>query len=207
MISRRNVVLGIGTTVAIGRCRAASAELACQDLMFGTRVCTVGVRIRRVRPVYQKKLHWCWAACIEAIFDLHDHKVSQGRIVDKVFGTDVDAPADGPQIVEAVNGEWTDDDGDTFDATAEVLWDTQFAFARPDAILQAARELESDNPLILGALGHAVLLTALTYTGNAFNVRIDQATVRDPWPFNQNRRLLTGVEAMQTQFLAKIDVC
>jgi len=143
---------------------------------------------------------------VEATFAFHGHRVSQERIVEKVFDEELCLPAIGPQIVNAIDGEWTDDRGDDFTASAEVLWDTQFQFGRPDAVVQAARELEADNPLILGAMGHATLLTAMTYSGNGFAVQLEELVVRDPWPGSPNRRLLTLQEAMTTEFLAKIAV-
>jgi hypothetical protein len=76
----------------------------------------------------------------------------------------------------------------------------------PDAVIQVARELESNNPLILGAMGHATVLTAITYSGNAFGVQINEVVIRDPWPFRPNRRALSPQEAFLTQFLAKVDV-
>ena len=204
MITRRNLIQGAGFLLTLPQ--SAVAGLSCQDIGPGIRTCTAGVAIQQIRPVLQRRLNWCWAACIEAIFAVHGHKVGQRRIVEKLFGDEIDAPAAGPQIVYAVDGDWEDDDGDSFEASAEVLWDTQFGFGRGDAIQQAAQELEADNPLILGAMGHAVLLTALTYTGNQFAVQINGAIVRDPWPLNPNRRQLTQLEAMQTQFLTKVSV-
>jgi hypothetical protein len=165
----------------------------------------VGVEIR-LATASQRCPEWCWAACIEAIFSFHRHPVSQRRIVEKVFGSDVCAPAIGPQIVSAINGEWIDDDGDTFEANADVLWDSQFSFGRPDAIIQAARELEADNPLIVGAMGHATMLTSMTYSGNGMAIQLNELVVRDPWPGNPNRRRLTPQEAVYTQFLAKVDI-
>jgi hypothetical protein len=202
MISRRGLVFGAGAAVSVSR--SASAKLLCQDFP-GARVCTTGVNIR-VNTAQQRCPEWCWAACVEAIFAFHNHRISQERIVEKVFSGPVCAPAIGPQIVSAIDGEWTDDHGDTFDASAEVLWDTQFAFGRPDAVVVAARELESGNPLILGAMGHATMMTAMTYSGNGFAVQINEVVVRDPWPGNLNRRTLSLQEALMTQFLAKVEL-
>ncbi len=200
---RRELILGLGAMLSM--LQPSQGRLACQNLAYGMRVCTAGIELRAT-TAFQQMPHWCWAACIESIFQFHGHRVAQGRIVERVFAGEIDQAAIGPQIISAIDGQWEDDDGETFDASAEVLWDAQFGLARPDAIVQAARELESDNPLILGALGHAVLLTALTYSWNGASVQINQAVVRDPWPLNPNRRILTPMEAMQTQFLAKVEV-
>lgn len=154
----------------------------------------------------QRCSEWCWAACIEAIFSFHGHDVSQERIAQKLFGTPACAAAIGPQIVSAINGDWTDNSGEAFQATAEVLWDTQFGFGNPSAVVIAAQELEANNPLILGAMGHATVMTAMTYSGNGYAVQINQVIVRDPWPGNPNRRALSQQEALLTQFLARVRV-
>jgi hypothetical protein len=204
MISRRDLIVAAGAALALPR--RAESKLACQDL-GAFRRCSVGV-IVSVPTALQECPNWCWAACVEAIFTFHNHKVNQRRIVRKVFGSEACLPAHGPQIVNAVDGEWTDDRSgrDPFDARAEVLWDAEYGFRRPDAILEAARELEADNPLIIGALGHATVLTSMTYTGNQFGVQINEMVVRDPMPGRPNRRVLTPQEALSTQFLAKVEV-
>ena len=201
MLSRRTVLLSVGSLPILSR--SSSAKLQCQDFP-NLRRCTTGLNIN-LNTARQRLPHWCWAACIEAIFDFYGYNVSQERIVEKVFGDDVDEAAMGPQIVEAVDGSWESGD-DTFTASATVLWDTQFNFGRPDAIVQAAGELENDRPLIIGAFGHATMLTAMTYSGNGVAVQLEQLVVRDPWPGNPNRRALSLQEAMGTQFLAKIEV-
>jgi len=50
------------------------------------------------------------------------------------------------------------------------------------------------------------MLTAMTYSGNQFTVRLEQLEVRDPWPGSPNRRILTVQEALATQFLAQVNV-
>lgn len=205
MMSRRKLV-GVGAAAAAFTLQRPSlARLACQDFP-GFRTCTVGVTIGL--PIARQRCpEWCWAACIEAIFTFHGHPTKQERIVEKVFGNAATCHAAiGPQIVAAIDGDWKDDRDDSFEASAEVLWDAQFAFGRPDAVLQAARELEADNPLILGALGHATVLTAMTYSGNGVAVQLNQLVVRDPFPGNPNRRNFTPQEAFATQFLAKVTV-
>lgn len=202
MISRRNLVLG--AAAAISHSPSANAELYCQDFPGG-RTCTVGVTVG-LNTASQRCSEWCWAACIEAIFSFHGHEVRQERIAQKLFDAPACASAIGPQIVSAVDGDWTDDSGEAFQASAEVLWDTQFGFGNPNAIVTAARELEVNNPLILGAMGHATVMTAMTYSGNGYAVQINQVIVRDPWPGNPNRRALSQQEALLTQFLAKIRV-
>lgn len=202
MVSRRQLVFGAGALLAAPQ--EVAAGIVCRDFP-GFRQCSVGVQVG-LETARQRCPEWCWAACVEAIFGFHGYRVPQERIVEKAFGGDICRAAIGPQIAQAIEGSWRDERGRSFDATVEVLWDAQFRFGRPDAIIQAARELEADNPLILGALGHATVLTAMTYSGNGFAVQLNELIVRDPWPGNPNRRTLTLPEALATQFLAKVAV-
>jgi Papain-like cysteine protease AvrRpt2 len=201
MFSRRGLFLFASLPILTN---TSVAGLTCQDYP-GFRRCSVGVRIQ-LTTAQQKLPHWCWAACIETIFAFHGHAVAQEEIVEKVFGDQSDQAAFGPQIVEAVDGSWVDQEGNSFDASASVLWDSQFGFGRPDAVVQAARELENDRPLIVGAFGHATVMTAMTYSMNAFTAQLEELVVRDPWPGNPNRRTLSLQEALGTQFLAQISV-
>jgi hypothetical protein len=201
--SRRVFFMGAAALLTLPS-RSARAELQCSDFP-GYRTCTSGVRVGGV-TAQQKCSEWCWAACVEAIFAFHGRQVSQDRIVAKVFGAPACTPAAGPQIVSAINGTWSTDDDDSFDAQADVLWDTQYGFGRQDAIVQAAQALAAGNPLILGAMGHATMMTAITYSMDAYRVQINQVLLRDPWPGNPNLRALSTQEAMFTQFLAKVEV-
>jgi hypothetical protein len=185
----------------------AKAEIACTPWNAqGFRRCEVGVNVR-VGTARQRCQNWCWAACVEAVFALNGYRVAQEHIVDKLYGGPVCAPSSGAGIAAAINGVWRSPGGDSFTAVAEVLWDLQYAFGRPDRVEQAANELAQGYPLIVGALGHATVMTGMSYTLAANGAyRIDGIMVRDPWPGHPNRRLLTPQEAMATNFLTKVYV-
>jgi hypothetical protein len=202
MISRRGLLFAAGATIASSR--AALASLKCRDYV-PVRTCNVGLPVGLITAA-QGCLGWCWAACIQTIFDYHGYSVEQGRIVKKLFGATACLPAIGPQIAYAIEGKWIDNFGDPFQARAHVLWDTQFGFGRPDAIAIAAQELAKNNPLILGAMGHATVMTAMTYSGNGQFVQINEVIVNDPWPGNPNRRALSPEEALAAEFLAAVRV-
>jgi hypothetical protein len=202
MISRRQLIFAGGATFASPR--AALAALQCRD--YGpVRTCSVGLPVGLIAAA-QQCLEWCWAACIQTIFDYHGYSVEQERIVQKLFGATACLPAIGPHIAYAIEGNWIDKLGDPFQARAQVLWDAQFGFGRPDAIAIAAQELARNNPLILGAMGHATVMTAMTYSGNGQFIQINEVIIRDPWPGNPNRRALSAQEALATQFLAAVRV-
>jgi hypothetical protein len=188
--------------------RSARSELACTEWdAQGIRYCEVGLSIGAIPTAQQRCQNWCWAACIEAIFALHGYGVAQEAIVQKVFGDLVCLPATGPDIAYAIDGEWVSEDGQYFSASADVLWDSQYFFGQPDAIVQAAHELSNGNPLIIGALGHATVMTAMGYYLAANGAyQIQEIIIRDPWPDSPNRRQLSPDEAMGTQFLAKVHV-
>ncbi|HVN04880.1 MAG TPA: hypothetical protein VMT86_10710, partial [Bryobacteraceae bacterium] len=61
-------------------------------------------------------------------------------------------------------------------------------------------------PLIIGSMGHAMVLTAVSYN-RAPNSQgqVTGAVVRDPWP-GRGRRMLSGQEAAAAMLLARIRV-
>ena len=129
MLSRRDLIAGASMALALPG--AASGALSCRDFVGG-RTCTVGVTVR-LNTAAQQCLEWCWAACIEAVFAFHGHHVRQERIARKIFGVPICARAIGPQVISAIDGDWVDESHNSFLASAQVLWDTQFEFGRPDA--------------------------------------------------------------------------
>ena len=208
MIRRRDFVFGtVSVVAALGRPRRSLAALSCGPYdSQGVMVCTVGLAVP-LETARQQASEWCWAACVSAVFAFHGRSVSQERIAQRLFGVAVNAPADGYQIAATITGSWQTEDGPPFDAEAEVLWNSQAFFNDLDARAQAAAALENGDPLIVGALGHATVLTAMTYDIDVNGrYQIIDLTVRDPWPGNPNRRSLTQQEVLQTSFLTKVAV-
>jgi hypothetical protein len=139
---------------------------------------------------------WCWAACISGIFSYYGHPVSQARIVREAYGAIVNLPGNPVQILAAINRQWIDDNGVSFLASGN-------SFGLTNAI--AAQELAANRPLIVGALGHATVLTALEYVRDLWgNGNVKLATVRDPWPYNPQRRALTLQEWNNITFAAAV---
>ena len=189
---------------------AASASIARAERVCmpydGVEVCEVGLKIDpHVTTAQQECLYWCWAACVESIFALGGYRVSQETIVRRVYDQPVCAPAFGPTIAAAASGAWQTKDGRRFNTSAEVLIDANEGIWRQDAAIITAQELTANRPLILGALNHAVLLTAVTFAQDRYgNYRILQYVVRDPWPTSPNRRVLSEAEVQQAYFLAAV---
>lgn len=145
----------------------------------------------------QHKSQWCWAACIEMVFRYYDHEVPQERIVKETWGGIVNLPGQPGQILADLNRQWTDEDGEDFEVYGDVF------SANP---ITAAQDLAQDMPLIIGTMGHAMVLTSLQYIRDNFGRgEVLAATVRDPWP-GRGKRVLSPQEWYSTNFLARIRV-
>lgn len=207
MIARRAVLASIAASAALGG-RVAKADWQCSPFdQRGVQFCEAGLRIGSTVTARQACENWCWAACIEAIFALHGHAVDQEAIVTRVFGGLRCLPADGPTIIRAVSGRWRSRTGQEFQATAEPLLDLAYGIWRPDAVGIASQELMKNNPLINGALGHATVMTAMSWVQDVYGRQeLMNITVRDPWPGSINRRVLSPQEAYATSFLARVRI-
>lgn len=203
---RRELLAGLAAALLLPR--LARAEIACQPWGDGAEVCQAGLKFAPdMKTAEQECPYWCWAACIEAIFAIDGFRIGQQEIVSRAYGQAVCTAADGPTIANAVSGQWRDGAGRRFTAGCNVVLDAQYGVWRNDAPLLAARELEAGRPLILGALGHAVLLTAMSFGRDGYgNTQVGELVIRDPWPTNPNRRTLSMQEANQISFLATVSV-
>jgi hypothetical protein len=210
-LGRRALFMGGMAAFAAGgidRSRRAQAAIRCTAYdRRGIQQCEAGIDSRLgAFEAEQENSRWCWAACISAIFRYNGFWVSQQQIVGETLGRLVNLGALPPQIVSAINRPWLDEGGRRFVSYGSVLWNADASIGGPGATGEASRELAEGHPLILGAAGHAVVLTGLVYDRDAYgrggpNVAI----VRDPWP-GRGRRLLSRTEWQQTRFLAKARV-
>jgi hypothetical protein len=183
---------------AAGLTKTVSAKLLCADFP-GFRRCEAGIDSSGMNTVYapQQASQWCWAACLQMVFTYWGHPVSQRRIVSETWGGLVNMPASPIQIIQDLNRSWEDDRGRDFEVAGDVF--------SANAVT-AAQDLANDCPLILGSLGHAMVLTSITYQGNAYGqVQILGAKVRDPWP-GRGLRELTLQEYAGAMMLARIRV-
>lgn len=180
------------------------AEVRCTPFgPMGVQRCESGLpsELAAVFVAEQVNDQWCWAASIAMVFRHYGLTVPQEEIVSSVFGAPVNRPGTPMEILHALNREWTDPSG--------VRWRTegqgvQFGPA------EAAQQLALGRPLIIGTMGHAMVLTSVIYDrtmDGRGNVVL--ATVRDPWPnprLERGRRTLSPQEWFGTMFLARIDV-
>lgn len=179
--------------------RSLGADLQCTAYnQAGVQQCQVGIDSNLIPVTASQQMpEWCWAASISMVFGYYGFPVSQSRIVEEVWGEAADMPAGPDQILSDLNRDWKDDNDNKFTASGE-SYD-----ANPTT---ASQDLAQDMPLIIGTMGHAMVLTSLVYvrdvTGNG---SVQQAIVRDPWP-GRGRRVLTPQEWYSAQFLARIRV-
>jgi len=161
--------------------------------------CTAGIESVTFQQAFQKMPEWCWAACISMIFSFHGHAVSQERIVRETWKKVVNMPAQPSDILKDLNREWTDDAGDGFQSRGDYLSANNF---------NAVEDLKGNEPLIIGSMGHAMVLTALIGDTNVQTGtwQIVGAVVRDPWPWNGGRRTLSPIEWDHIAFAARVRV-
>ncbi len=141
---------------------------------------------------------WCWAASIETVLNYYGYNISQYDIVYQTWGKIVNMPGSSEQILSALNRNYIDRNGNHFRVEATAINVTP---------ARASQDLANDNPLIIGTMGHAMVLTALEYDKDRFgNGNVINATVRDPWPKNHGRRVLSAQEWYSTDLLVRIRV-
>jgi hypothetical protein len=162
-------------------------------------VCTTGISSITFKQAFQQQNEWCWAACISMVFEYYHHAVDQQRIVKETWGTVADMPGMPRDIFRDLNKRWTDDAGKAFQCQGDVY---------PVNVNTAIQDLIDDHPLIIGALGHATVLTAIVSEVDTATSQyeIQQVIVRDPWPGRGGRRPLTPMEWASINFAARIRV-
>ena len=194
----RRAFLTSVAAVAVSPAFTAFARVACGPFYNGVQACEAGIQSSLLAvSAVQRMPEWCWAACIETVFAYYGHRVPQEQIVRETWGQIVNLPGQPEQIIRDLNRDWTDVNGETFSVSGDVF------SANP---ITAAQDLSEDMPLIIGTMGHAMVLSSLTYLRNAYGQgEVKAAVVRDPWP-GRGRRVLTPQEWYGTQFLARIRV-
>lgn len=212
MIGRRAFLAG----AAVAAAAPAAAEIACTDFSgpapAGLQRCVVGIPSVRVLGAGQECRNWCWAAGIQSLFATAGYVIrDQRRIVAVLFGRgDICASASGAQIVGTIARDWQADDGRWFRAAALPLMDLSLNLWRPDVAQIVSNDLAAGYPLINGAVGHATVMTEMTYLrDHRGNGMVESITVLDPWvPLGQPalRRLLTPAERQGTFFVAQVRV-
>jgi Papain-like cysteine protease AvrRpt2 len=209
-MNRRLFTQGLGVTMATLSSFPAAAQ--CTPLFGNALGCTLKLD-SHFHVVVQNCASRCWAASISAIFGYHDHALDQDVIAQTVFGTTDCKPAGSSGVLDKVlNHTWTDDDGDTFNATITGLYDPSNGIRTIDND-DVVSELVADRPLLYCNQTHAMVQVGMKYrkdrSGNL--IAVDEVTVADPWP-NKGIHTLSMGELMpvsaggQMTYLASVNV-
>lgn len=152
----------------------------------------------------QRKSNWCWVASIQMILNYHGLFVSQEEIVQRIFGSQIDMPAQPVHILAALTG-WAPDTRGRYSAIEA----SPYTFSGS----QIVQDLAYRWPLIVGLRNpnggeHALVLTGVYYSVDQWNNPIFQGVVlRDPWPGNPSRQEMSWAEFQQRlTFLAHVHV-
>jgi len=173
----------------------ALAEAECSPFnRWGVRSCTAGLPSWRAGSIAatQQNSQWCWAACVQMVLKHYRFEISQKDIVRQVFGAEVNAPADVQTMISALNRVYTNAAGEHFTLVSGMA-----------NLNVAASDLVLGQPLIVGTLRHAMVLSAISYDQDVHGrFVVTSAVVRDPWPTSGGRRNLSAKEWASIDFLA-----
>lgn len=184
MISRRALMVGAVSVASVIGTRQAKADNACAPHPKYGQACRAQVNFQafsaRHDPQYQSQ--WCWAACISNVFKYYGHPVAQQRIVSEVYGGPVNMPAmAGIIIAQQLNRAWRDDNGRQFTSILLAAYDLDARhFNLSDQHM--VQMLAANNPLVIGAGSHAMVLTAVDYAPTMDGPTLLAGGVFDPWP-------------------------
>jgi len=167
-------------------------------------VYTVGIRtdLFNYFASPQHNSNWCWAASLQMIFNYYGISITQEQIVARSYG--VDPTGELPnwtgswQMITANLNNWSVDNMGRQYIVRAVF--NQGA-PNPTYLIQ---QLAESRPVLIGyqsgpGSGHAVVITACTYTQTYYGPVIQSIVVRDPWPdpdnvANEGRKEWTGID-------------
>ena len=206
MNGRRKFLAGLVSCAALAPGLASAAYRCGPPNMNGVMPCNAGIpseiaAVIAEDPQYASQ--WCWAASMEMVFDYYGYDVPQAQIVSEVYGRTVNLPAVDSTIIQALSRPWVDRAGRAFDCRCDVLLSAQHGFSRRDLKQKATTYLAEGRPLIIGTIGHAMLLTGVNYWTTTYDANagdVTAASVRDPWP-GRGKRVLSAQEWYSTRFL------
>ncbi len=158
---------------------------------FAQQVIYVGIPSEKFNYIAssQRNSNWCWAASIQMILNYYGINITQEQIVARSYGTDPygNLPnwTGSFQIITANLNNWSaDNNGRPYIVQASLNWGAP----TPAYLVQ---ELSMQHPVMIGYQtspnsGHAVVVTACSYTPSVYGPIIQSIVVRDPWPNEQN---------------------
>ncbi|RYF44189.1 MAG: hypothetical protein EOO25_00370 [Comamonadaceae bacterium] len=187
--------------------RAVQASEVCGEPdAAGIRLCRSGLDAAQIMHMRtsQEKSQWCWAASIAMVFSHHGFAVAQQDIVRQQYADGADKALPVTQVAPVLQRTWQDSGGRAFFATVTAgnAPARRFHFGDDTVI----RELQAQRPLIVGALGHAMVLVQVQYERFTAQdaVRIVGGVVIDPAP-GKGVRHLTRLE-LNPAYVAAVQV-
>lgn len=137
----------------------------------------------------------CWLACLQMVFQFYGHSVAMNKIREEAYKGKL--PPKPWEDLSPLKKGLTDDKGKKLNIVTENL-----AVRASDAA-----ELLADNaPLIIGAFGHPVLLTGISYTGDRLGgMTLVDATVLDPTP-GTGTRIVCSPDWVNVSFISRVAV-
>ncbi|MFB9843548.1 C39 family peptidase [Mucilaginibacter ginsenosidivorans] len=149
----------------------------------------------------QHNSNWCWAASLQMIFNYYGVNITQEQIVARSYGIDPNGElpnwTGSWQVITANLNNWSVDNSGRQYAVRAVFYQ---GAPNPAYLIQ---ELSRQHPILIGYQsgpnsGHAVVITACSYTESYYGPVIQSIVVRDPWPSEENaategRREYTGI--------------
>lgn len=133
---------------------------------------------------HQRQTNWCWAACTQMVLNYQGVPVTQEEIVQRVFGGQYDRPGTPYDILMGADG-WKIKG---HKIVAKV--DNPSTISAKSLIL----DLRDKYPLIIGLrmpgqyVGHAYVLTGISFYVQNNDYYPQEVIVRDPWPESESRQ-------------------
>ena len=189
------------------RARKEIERMRAPDMGSSPGVQYVGIPSETMRyfTASQHNSQWCWAASIQMVLNYLGVDISQEQIVARTYGVETSGnlpnrAGDFQRITGNLNNWSIDNRGRPY-----VVSSFFGSGAPPPSYLLS--ELAAGRPVIVGyasgpSSGHAVVITAASWTPSANGPMIRTLVVRDPWPSpeniaNRGRVEYTGVSLAQ----------
>lgn len=145
----------------------------------------------------QRNSQWCWAASIQMVLNYYGVSISQEQIVARTYGTDPYGNLPNwAGSFEAITANLNNWNFDNFGRRYIVMASLNWGAPTPAVLLQ---ELGQGRPVIVGYKsgqnsGHAIVITAASFTQSPNGPIIQSIVTRDPWPSPQNIQTSGRVE-------------
>lgn len=190
----RSFFIITATVLFVGVCHADIVKIGPNLFVAGVRSDQFDFYAAPSKNGRQRQTNWCWAASVQMVLNYHGLFVQQEEIVQRIYGAQVNLPAQPSQILAALSG-WAPDSHGRFSA----ILATPYTYSDS----QIVQDLGNRWPLIVGLNnpqggGHAVVITAIYYSVDQMsNLIFKRVVIRDPWPGNPSRQELSWEDFRQ----------